>query len=130
MGWWRSPLHPFRSVKMGNAILTDTTFISDETKSVFFEKQVLSNGEPNSDNYALGWRVNKAYNENKFNDKIWIVHHGGVSKGSMNLLMLMPEYDFVIDASINARAESFGAFWGEVMQIASFFINELEKGKE
>ncbi|MEW2921228.1 serine hydrolase domain-containing protein [Muricauda sp. ANG21] len=121
---------PTDLVKMGNAILTDSTFISDETKAIFFEQQKLSNGELNTDNYALGWRTDKEYDDKKFNNKIWIVHHGGVSKGSMNFLLLLPEYDFVIDASINSRTENFGYLWGEVMQIASFFINEYENEEE
>jgi CubicO group peptidase (beta-lactamase class C family) len=117
---------PTDLVKMGNKILNDTTYISSETKSLFFEHQKLADGSFNQDNYALGWRTDKKYTDDRFNNPQWIVHHGGVSKGSMNFLVLFPEHNLVIDAAINARAENFGYLWGEVMQIASYFINDLE----
>ncbi|GAB5565224.1 MAG: serine hydrolase domain-containing protein [Winogradskyella sp.] len=117
---------PTDLVKMGNAILTDSSFISNSTKEVFFEHQKLDNGEFNADNYALGWRTDRNYNDEKFGKKMWIVHHGGVSKGSMNFLVLFPEYDMAINASINARAENFGYLWGEVMQVASYFIQTMD----
>ena len=60
-------------------------------------------------------------------DETWIVHHGGVSKGSMNFLVLFPAYNLVIDASINARAEEFSHFSEHVFELASIFLEELEK---
>ena len=52
--------------------------------------------------------------------------HGGVSKGSMNFLVLFPDYNMVINASINARAEQFGYFWKEVLKLANIFISSIE----
>lgn len=120
---------PTDLVKMGNAILTDSIFLSANTKSIFFEPQMLNSGEINPQRYALGWRSYKEYKNDKFDKSVWMVHHGGVSKGSMNFLVLFPEYELVIDASINTRAEDFLIFWEEVMKLASFFLNqEIKKG--
>jgi CubicO group peptidase (beta-lactamase class C family) len=115
---------PSDLVKMGNAILTDSTFLSEETQSVFFEPQRLKSGDINPQHYALGWRSYPSYKNEKFLKEVWMVHHGGISKGSMNFLVLFPDYDMVIDASINTKAKDFLIFWEEVMQLASYFLNE------
>nr|WP_299343699.1 serine hydrolase [Allomuricauda sp.] len=120
---------PTDLVKMGNAWLADSTFLSMETKKEFWTPVRLSNGKVNEQEYALGWRSWLRYeNESLMDGKpIWMVHHGGVSKGSMNFLVLFPEYDLVIDASINARAEHFGDFAREVRKIANCFLKTLPK---
>lgn len=115
---------PIDLVKMGNAILFDSLFLSADTKAVFFEPQKLSSGKINPQFYALGWRSYKEYKNEKFDKSVWMVHHGGVSKGSMNFLVMFPEYDLVIDAAINTRTSDFLIFWEEVMKLASFFLND------
>ncbi len=118
---------PTDLVKMGNAILTDSTFISKKTMSVFFKQQELENGEVNPQRYALGWRSYYEYEDDAFTKKVWMVHHGGISKGAMNFLLLFPEYDLVINASINTRTDDFSIFWKEVTTLSSFFLNhEIE----
>ncbi|PRX54385.1 serine hydrolase domain-containing protein [Flagellimonas meridianipacifica] len=120
---------PTDLVKMGNAWLADSTFLSMETKKEFWTPVRLSNGKVNKQEYALGWRSWLKYeNESLIDGKpIWMVHHGGVSKGSMNFLVLFPEYGLVVDASINARAEHFGDFAKEVRKIANCFLKNLPK---
>ncbi|NQZ75543.1 MAG: beta-lactamase family protein [Ekhidna sp.] len=120
---------PSDLVKMGNAYLNDTTFLSRSTLKTFFTPQPLINGEVNEQEYALGWRSYYHYSREELLDgeETWIVHHGGVSKGSMNFLILFPEYNMVINASINARAEEFGHFSDQVYRLASIFLSELEK---
>lgn len=115
---------PTDLVKMGSAILSDSLFLSADTKAVFFEPQKLSSGKINPQLYALGWRSYKEYKNEKFDKSVWMVHHGGVSKGSMNFLVMFPEYDLVIDAAINTRTSDFLIFWEEVMKLASFFLND------
>ena len=114
---------PTDLVKMGNAILSDSTFLSENTLSVFFKPQKLSDGKINPQKYALGWRSYEKYKHGAFQEEVWMVHHGGVSKGSMNFLVLFPDYNMVINASINTRTEDFLLFWDEVMELASFFLN-------
>ncbi|WP_422860248.1 serine hydrolase domain-containing protein [Flagellimonas sp. S174] len=120
---------PTDLVKMGSAWLADSTFLSKETKKEFWTPVRLSNGKVNQQEYALGWRSWLKYeNESLIDGKpIWMVHHGGVSKGSMNFLVLFPDYGLVVDASINARAEHFGIFAKEVRKIANCFLKTLPK---
>ena len=121
---------PTDLVKMGNAYLKDDSFISHVTKRKFWTPMKLDNGEVNEQLYALGWRSYLEYkNANLLEDEtpIWMVHHGGVSKGSQNFLVLFPNYDLVIDASINTNVENFGTFSNEVYKIAHAFLKTIEK---
>ena len=127
---------PSDLVKMGNAILNDTTFVSGKVRNKFFEPQRLSNGEINEQKYALGWRSYYDYATDHLlgDDKpVWMVHHGGVSKGSMNLLCLFPKEKIVIDIAINGRAKDFDftPFWYQVMDLVqSFLVKKYETVNE
>ncbi len=116
---------PSDLVKLGNAFLTDTSFVSKEIFELYTEPQLLNNGEMNEQAYALGWRHYKDHEEQAFDENIEIIHHGGVSKGSMNFLVLFPKHDFVINASINADPGEFSVLWNETMRLAAFFINDF-----
>lgn len=118
---------PTDLVKLGNAWLTDSTFVSNKLKKEFWTPVKLDNGEVNEQEYALGFRSNLEYTNELLGDgkeSYWIVHHGGVSKGSMNFLLLFPDYDLVIDASINARVDHFGDFAAEVRKLANLFLDK------
>ncbi len=113
---------PSDLVRMGNTILTDSTFLNKKTLSTFWEPQKLENGEVNPQRYALGWRSYREFEHTGFEKPTWIVHHGGVSKGAMNFLLLFPEHDLVIDAAINTKAPEFDLLWTEVMDLAAIFL--------
>lgn len=119
---------PSDLVKMGNALVTDTSFIDFHIRDQFFTPQKLNNGQVNEQKYALGWRSYKDYYSEHLTrnekEKVWIVHHGGVSKGSMNLLCLFPDQGLVIDVTVNGRENEidFAPFWNHVMNIASPFL--------
>lgn len=121
---------PTDLVTMGNAYLKDDTFISHETKRTFWTPMKLDNGEVNEQLYALGWRSYLAHTNATILDSetpVWMVHHGGVSKGSQNFLVLFPNYDLVIDASINTNVEDFWTLSNEVYKIANAFLKTIEK---
>jgi len=123
---------PTDMVKMGNALVSDTTFISREIRDSFWEPVVLANGEVNEQQYASGWRSYSSYaTEHLLGEDtgVRMVHHGGVSKGSMNLLALFPEYELVINVSVNGREDEidFTPFWFEVMKIARPFLLKAEE---
>ena len=120
---------PSDLVRLGNAWLTNSTFINQETKKDFWTPVKLANGKVNEQEYAVCFRSYLDYTNNLLDQgrqTYWIVHHGGVSKGSMNFLLLFPDYDLVIDASINARAASFGDFSAEVHKLANLFLQEIK----
>jgi CubicO group peptidase (beta-lactamase class C family) len=120
-------------VKLGNALLNDTAFVETKTRNMFFEPQRLSNGKINEQKYALGWRSYYDYASEHLlgeDNPVWMVHHGGVSKGSMNLLCLFPNEGVVIDVAINGRLKEFdfSPFWYQVMDLVQpFLIKEYER---
>ena len=124
---------PTDLVKMGNAYLKDDIFLSHDTKRKFWTPMKLNNGDVNYQNYALGWRSSLAFKNSDIldgNTPVWMVHHGGVSKGSQNFLVLFPNYDLVIDASINTNVKDFWTFSNEVYKIANAFLKTIEKNEK
>lgn len=124
---------PSDLVKLGNALLNDTSFVATKTRKMFFEPQRLSKGEINEQKYALGWRSYYDYASQHLigvDKPVWMVHHGGVSKGSMNLLCLFPNENVVIDVTINGREKDFdfSPFWYQVMDLVRpFLIKEYDR---
>jgi len=120
---------PSDLVKMGNAYLNDSTFINRNTLKQFWTPVRLTSGEINEQEYAIGWRSYLNYEDPNIldNSPVWMVHHGGVSKGSMNFLVIFPNYNLVIDASINAHAKPFGELANEVKKIANIFMENIKK---
>ena len=124
---------PSDMVNLGNVLVSDSTFINREIRNNFWEPVLLANGEVNEQQYAAGWRSYKSYATEHLlgeDTPVWMVHHGGVSKGSMNLLALFPNYELVINVSVNGREENidFTPFWFEVMKIAQPFLIKAEEG--
>ena len=121
---------PTDLVKMGNGYLRDDSFLSQDTKRSFWTPQKLNTGEINEQLYALGWRSYLTHTNDLLLDgetPIWMVHHGGVSKGSQNFLAIFPNYDLVIDVSINTNVESFSTLSNQLYTIASYFLRQLQK---
>lgn len=118
---------PTDLVKMGNALVNDPSFVNFYTRDEFFTPQLLNMGIVNPQEYALGWRSNRYFSSAElFGEKaVWMVHHGGVSKGSMNFLCLFPDQKVVLDVAINGRAEDidFSPFWEAAMKMVGPFLN-------
>lgn len=121
---------PSDLVKLGNAWVSDSTFVSAALKKEFWTPVRLQNGQINEQEYAVGFRSNLFYKDEMLGAEgksFWIVHHGGVSKGSQNFLLIFPNYELVIDASINANVEHFPDFSAEVKKVAAVFLAGLER---
>ena len=54
---------PSDLVKLGNAWLTDTTFVHPELRNEFWTPVILQNGEVNEQEYAIGFRSNKKFKD-------------------------------------------------------------------
>jgi len=96
---------PEELVMVGAAWL-DPSFISDATREEFWEPQRLADGSVNEQGYAISWR---------FSEELWWsdlqlanANHGGVSKGSMAWLVVIPEERMAIALAINTRVLPFG----------------------
>jgi CubicO group peptidase (beta-lactamase class C family) len=86
----------------------DPTFLSPETREIFWTPQTLADGKVNEEDYALGWR----WREWEF-DGIGIArnaNHGGVSRGSQCWLLVYLDYRMSMAFCTNAKTESFATF--------------------
>ena len=112
---------PTDLVRLGSGWL-DSQFISENTRSTFWTPQVLADGEINPQRYALGWRSDSTAIEGITHQRR---HHGGVSKGSMNWLVVYPDLRIVVDIAINARADEFSDFARHEKRITALFLEAM-----
>ena len=94
--------------------------LADETVETLWTPQLLADGSVNEQSYALGWRSDR-FDSSELGEAVWRVHHGGVSKGAMSWLAILPELDLVIALNSNSRAETFGDFSRVYLRIAHEF---------
>lgn len=109
---------PSDMVKLGSAWL-DETFITPETRQLFWQPQTLTDGSINPQNYALGWRWAE-YDDGK--GIVRNANHGGVSRGSQSWLMVIPEQKMAVAVMINANVEEFWDFGQVSMPLARLFF--------
>ena len=127
--WWQADLShklagggfmakPSDLAVLGAAWLDDD-FILAETRERFWTPQRLTDGTVNKQGYAISWR---------FSDKLWWTekqlpnaNHGGVSKGSMAWLVVIPDKKMSIALAINTRVWPFGK-WPKIHEkiVAAF----------
>src|SRR5690606_18396099 len=84
---------PSDLVKFGNALL-GTEFLSPESQKILWTPVPLADGVMNSQNYALGFRVDD-------NEQGGLVHHGGTSIGGYSFLVIYPESGIVVAFATN-----------------------------
>lgn len=93
---------------MGAAWL-DPAFITEETRAVFWTPQVLRDGTVNEQGYALNWRWADRLGWAEEGEMLYgNANHGGVSKGAMAWLVVVPELDLALAMAINTRVWPFG----------------------
>lgn len=112
---------PTDLVKMGNALLYDR-FLAAETKAILWKPQVLDDGTMNTQNYAIGWRVDSSKRVLK-DREVRIVHHGGSILGSITFLILFPEYNMSIAMMVN-RSGSSSELFSPVYEMARAVIGK------
>jgi len=108
--------NPSDLAQLGVAWLDDE-FISSETRREFWTPQTLTDGTVNEQNYALNWRVTEATEGIPFR----YMHHGGVSKGSMTWLAVIPEKNMAVAFSINTRVWPFSRWSGVFSELVDIF---------
>lgn len=97
----------------------DNEFISAEIRQQFWTPQKLADGSVNEQNYALNWRVSEATEDIPF---IYI-HHGGVSKGSMAWLAVIPEKRMAVALTINTNVWPFSRWSGVFSELVEIFAD-------
>ncbi|XOV89924.1 MAG: serine hydrolase domain-containing protein [Pseudomonadota bacterium] len=93
-----------RDLAMLGAAWLDEAFISGETRRDFWKVQTLADGSPNEQGYALNWRVREDLAEG---DGLFNANHGGVGKGAMSWLVVLPEQRIALSMMINTRIYPF-----------------------
>ena len=109
--------------KLGVAWLDDA-FISPETRRQFWTPQKLADGTVNEQNYALNWRVSEAMEDIPFT----YMHHGGVSKGSMAWLAVIPEKRMAVALTINTNVWPFSRWSGVFSDLVQLFADSNSVG--
>ncbi len=117
---------PSDLVRLGTAYLHGG-FLSENTVDMLWTPQTLRSGDINVQSYALGWRSQKSHSE-WFGDDLWIVHHGGISKGAMSWLVVYPDLDIVISLNTNARVDEFSDFSKPSARLAELFSKARSVG--
>lgn len=84
--------------RLGGAWLTNALFPS-EVRTRFWTPQPLTDGTPNPQNYALGWRVGEVSLED--GSKVRVIHHNGTAKGAASSFMLFPDYGIAVSVMTN-----------------------------
>jgi CubicO group peptidase (beta-lactamase class C family) len=109
-------------VKLGIGFMAPN-FVSTAVRDEFWTPQKLNNGEVNEQHYAIGWRVR----ESDFGGglgKLFYVTHGGVSRGALSSLMVIPEYNMAIAVNINSKAEYARTFGKVAFDLARIFLEQ------
>jgi CubicO group peptidase (beta-lactamase class C family) len=104
--------------RLGVAWLDDA-FISPETRRQFWTPQTLTDSTVNEQNYALNWRVSEATDGIPFT----YMHHGGVSKGSMAWLAVIPEKRMAVALTINTNVWPFPRWSGVFSDLVQLFAD-------
>lgn len=111
-------------VRMGMAYF-DESYITAETRDIFWTHQKLANGETNPQHYALGWRFYTSNIEGV--GDVEHANHGGVSRGGQSWLMVIPEYEMAIAINANIKTEHFPDFGLLYKDIVKSFIEVDEQ---
>ena len=104
---------------LGSAWLNNE-FISPETRAEFWTPVILSGGEVNEQDYALGFR-RKSWPILGVGDVVHL-NHGGVSKGAQCWLMIIPEHNMSVAISTNRRTDAFFDFADVYVDLLELFI--------
>lgn len=115
---------PSDLVKFGNAVL-HYELLDSTTTNLLFTPILLANGEVNEQNYGLGWRNHVSTNIIQDHREVRMYHHGGSAAGGIAMLILLPEYNVTVAATLN-RSGSSSDLFKVVYRIAELFILDRE----
>ena len=105
---------PTDLVKLGAALLNGG-LLQASTFADMVKVQPMFDGSENPQSYGLGWRHYETSGIFDENNKVDIIHHGGVSLGANAFLMLVPEYDISVAIVTNGNGQRSR---GEIQMLA------------
>lgn len=112
---------PSDLVLMGSA-LTGSDFVSPTVRDQLWTVRTLPSGEPNHQNYGLGWRVEEAADP-KADDPLRMVHHGGTSPGGSAFLVLVPSHQVAVAILTNRSLSDPGFLRDQARRIGVAFAS-------
>ena len=114
---------PTDMVKMARATY-DGEYLSNETRHQLYTPTRLRNGETNSDNYSLGWRVGSIRLNEDGEETRTVLHHGGITdNASTAFLLAIPECKTSISFATNFVPERFWQVRGVMANILKKYTN-------
>ncbi|MCG7536129.1 serine hydrolase domain-containing protein [Pseudoalteromonas sp. OOF1S-7] len=113
-------------VRLGSGYL-DTAYLHADVREQIWTPQRLNHGEVNPQNYALGWRRH----EYQHNDQpaFTYYHHGGVSRGSQSMLIVVPRHQLSVAVNINSKTKPFRTFGQAALTLAHAYIQQLDQAQ-
>ena len=104
--------------------LTHRGLLSRDTLERILTPQALPDGNPNPQNYALGWRLGQTQKFLGGKESYRVAHHGGVSSGSSAFVALFPDQSLSIAVLANSRTGS-GPLADLAFEVAEPFMAEI-----
>ncbi|MEM1145853.1 MAG: serine hydrolase domain-containing protein, partial [Pseudomonadota bacterium] len=113
---------PSDLVKLARATY-DTNFLSAEARHAMYTATPLRNGEPNSENYSLGWRVGSIQSEST---RQWLtLEHAGLMEGAATAyLLVVPECQQSLAFATNFVPRAFWELFVEAKNLLRLTLDE------
>ena len=111
-------------VKFGLTTLRDD-YLSASARKQMWTPQLLADGTPNPQHYALGWRVQETTLRGF--GKIRYANHGGVSRGAQSWLMVIPDLNMSVSINTNIKTDEFFDFSSLAPQLVELFGKHRRK---
>lgn len=111
---------PTDLVRMASALM-DGELLDSATLATLWTPRLLPGGEPNPQNYGLGWRIDPGAAREDGSESLRTVHHGGTIIGGSPFLLLMPEERVAVAVMTNVTLTSPGPLRDVVYRIAGLW---------
>jgi CubicO group peptidase (beta-lactamase class C family) len=105
--------------------LSERELINGDSLELMLTPQALPDGNPNPQNYALGWRLARTQQFLGGRQKYRVAHHGGVSSGSSAFVAFFPDQSFAVAVLANSRIGS-GPLSDLAFEVAEPFMAKIE----
>lgn len=117
---------PSDLVLMGASLLKGE-LLMQESFDEMVEVQPMHDGSDHPQYYALGWRHYKTQHILDKENKVDVIHHGGVAQGADSFLLLVPEYDISVAILTNGQGDKSR---GEIQMLAYRLAGMVIRGQQ
>ncbi|QTL36443.1 serine hydrolase domain-containing protein [Pseudoalteromonas viridis] len=117
---------PSDLVRLGSGYL-DPHYLHPAVRKQIWTPQRLNQGEVNPQNYALGWRRHEYQHNGQ--PAFTYYHHGGVSRGSQSMLIVVPHYQLSVAVNINSKTKPFWIFGEAALKLAHAYVQLTEQAQ-